>query len=536
MLGLTAVFAIYWLLASQLMKQKENELYIAGTAVSQIIETYINSSGALLQRIADSEALEKYHVSYNALALRAYLEPLLQRFDGIVITDNHGKNIVLGRGVPLARMDSFEPNANIRQDPNVTQVSTLVDSDGTVYLLFSYDYVNYFDEPVASIRATASAERILPAIVDFIAAAKVRVSVLDSAGQIVIDENFAGAARLDGRRGSHDPAAGGVRAAGFYNDVAFLGCDCVANVLSVANRDLTVFTVISREEYKKPLVRLRWIVVASAMILLLASLAVMGLLHESNYQVSENRLVESKMRFKNEFMAKMSHELRTPLNAIIGYSELVHEEMEERSPADLRADVEKITLSAKHLLHLINQILDIQKIEAGKMKIVLEAFSIDGLLQDTVDTMLPLAKRSRQDLVVRVPGTTQPIFSDMTKVRQILLNFLSNALKFSGEETRIEVELEIVREADQTWYWIHITDQGPGIDDKDVEKLFQEFSQLDTTSRQNNLGTGLGLAINKRLCELLGGQISIKSGKGKGTRVTVKLPAEWVQKKADNEP
>lgn len=529
-LSLVGAFGVYHLLASQLAKQKEHELFIAGTAVSQIIENYISSAGSMIERIADSEALEKYHVAYNALALRAYLEPLLQHFDGIAVTDARGQEVSVGQVIPMALSDDPEPTKKDADAPNTLNVSTLVRGTEISQLLFTYRYVNYFDEPIATIRASAAAIKFLPGILDFTTAARIRVSIVDDAGRVIIDQHPDRTSQSMTQPPRVSTAQTSARTAGFHNDVGFLDCDCVANVLPIAHRGLTVFTIIPREEYDSHLAQLRWTLLASALILLLTLVAIVGLLRESNYQLGENKLVESKIRFKNEFMAKMSHELRTPLNAIIGYSELLYEELDERRPHELRTDIDKIISSAKHLLHLINQILDIQKIEAGKMKLDLERFSIDALLQDTIDTMLPLAKRMRQDIIFNAPRTPQPIFSDITKVRQIVLNFLSNALKFSGENTKIEVVLESAREDERLWYWVRITDQGPGIEEKDLEKLFQEFTQLETTSKQHHLGTGLGLAINKRLCDLLGGEIFIDSEKNKGTRVSVKLPAEFVEK------
>lgn len=420
-----------------------------------------------------------------------------------------------------------------RRDNNRTYLSTMRDADGVPYFLFSYRAVDYFDEPIALIKALAAAPRLIPAIAAFAEAAKVQITIVDSAGEFVIDQRASPDVPSPHPFQPKQYQVKDIPQDGFVDNATFLGCDCVANAQPLEARGLVIVTSLPRHEFEATLTQLRWIVVTSVSVIGLGLVMILGLIKESNHRLNEKHLMESKVRFKSEFMAKISHELRTPLNAIIGYSELVFEELEERNTDELRQDLTRITTSANHLLHLINQILDLQKIEAGKMKLVFETFNIDALVQDTVDTMLPLAKRSKQLLQLQLTAIQQPVHTDMTKVRQVILNLLSNSLKFSGPGTRIDVILEVFNQQGRKWYRIHVQDQGPGIDEKDVGKLFKEFSQLDSTAHHNNQGTGLGLVINKRLCELLGARIAIKSAIGQGTRVTVELPAEPTEILAD---
>jgi signal transduction histidine kinase len=228
----------------------------------------------------------------------------------------------------------------------------------------------------------------------------------------------------------------------------------------------------------------------------------------------------------------MSHELRTPLNAIIGYSEMLMEEEEDRDQRDFIPDLRKIRASGKHLLALINDILDLSKIEAGKIELSPETFDVAGLIEDVASTVQPLIDKNANVLTIERAGDLGAVYADITKVRQILYNLLSNACKFTERGT---IALNAVREhADGAdWLLLSVRDTGIGMTDEQMAKLFQPFSQADIQTARKYGGTGLGLAITKRFCERMGGEISATSVYGRGTTFIVKLPLASPQVKAD---
>jgi len=233
---------------------------------------------------------------------------------------------------------------------------------------------------------------------------------------------------------------------------------------------------------------------------------------------------EAANRAKSQFLANMSHELRTPLNAIIGYSEMLQEDAEECGYAEIAPDLDKIRGAGKHLLGLINDILDISKIEAGKMALYLESFSLTQLLQDVTTTVHPLLAKNHNQLVVNPTPNLGNIHSDMTKVRQVLLNLLSNASKFTEAGT---ITLHVERFATPTGEQIAFTvsDTGIGMQPEHLEQLFQPFTQADASTTRKYGGTGLGLAISQRFCQMLGGNITVTSVLGRGSSFRMVLPA-----------
>jgi signal transduction histidine kinase len=234
---------------------------------------------------------------------------------------------------------------------------------------------------------------------------------------------------------------------------------------------------------------------------------------------------EEANRTKSQFLANMSHELRTPLNAIIGYSEMLHEEAEDLGQADFIPDLQKIQAAGKHLLGLINDVLDISKIEAGKMDLHLETFDIIPLFQDVVTTIGPLIEQNANTLEVRCAHDLGSMRADRIKVQQSLLNLLSNACKFTEQGT---ITLEAMREVenDTAWMTFRVTDTGIGMTPEQMGKLFQVFSQADESTTRKYGGTGLGLSISQRFCEMMGGKITVESELGKGSAFTIRLPAE----------
>jgi signal transduction histidine kinase/CheY-like chemotaxis protein len=239
---------------------------------------------------------------------------------------------------------------------------------------------------------------------------------------------------------------------------------------------------------------------------------------------SEQAALEASQA-KSEFLAKMSHELRTPLNAIIGYSEMLQEEAEDGGQDDWIPDLERIHSSGKHLLALINDILDLSKIEAGKMELYLEEFAVQPMLQEVVSTVGALVEKNRNTLSVELDPHLGSIYADLTKVRQGLFNLLSNASKFTTDGT---VKLRAWREsvAGAEWVRFEVSDTGIGMTPEQLAGLFQEFMQADASITRKYGGTGLGLVITRHFCEMMGGDVTAASEHGAGSTFTIRLPAQ----------
>jgi PAS domain S-box-containing protein len=253
---------------------------------------------------------------------------------------------------------------------------------------------------------------------------------------------------------------------------------------------------------------------------------------------------ESANRAKSQFLANMSHELRTPLNAIIGYSEMLQEEAEELEQTHFISDLEKIRLAGKHLLALISDILDLSKIEAGRMELYLETFELASVIQDVVQTIKPLVEKNNNRLEVQMPVDPGTMRADLTKVRQSLFNLLSNASKFtdqgtitltvermSDEDGKVKLENEfqsstLILHPSDEWFVFSISDSGIGMSPDQIEKLFEAFIQADASTTRKYGGTGLGLAITQRFSRMMGGDIAVKSTPGQGSTFTIWLPVE----------
>ncbi len=263
---------------------------------------------------------------------------------------------------------------------------------------------------------------------------------------------------------------------------------------------------------------------------------------------------EAANRAKSAFLANMSHELRTPLNAIIGYSEILLEESEELGSEEFIPDLQKIQIAGRHLLCLINDILDISKIEAGKMELYLETFEIPTLIDNVIATAKPLIQKNNNTLKSICPPDIGTLYADLTKIRQVLLNLLSNAAKFSNHGT---ITFEVSRDL----YWtpaapenssleetgkpmstdssagtpaspciiFQVTDTGIGMSPEQMNQIFNAFTQADPSTTRKYGGTGLGLAISQRFCEMMGGEISVSSQVGVGSTFTVRLRTVPVQ-------
>ncbi len=233
---------------------------------------------------------------------------------------------------------------------------------------------------------------------------------------------------------------------------------------------------------------------------------------------------ESANRAKSQFLANMSHELRTPLNAIIGYSEILIEDAQDSQDERTSTDLQKIQAAGKHLLGLINDVLDLSKIESGKMELYLETFDIEMLINDIVTTIQPLAEKKQNKLEVQIVNSLGKMHADLTKTRQILVNLLSNASKFTERGT---IRLEVCRdpENDQEWLFFNVCDDGIGMTPEQQKKLFQPFTQVDASTTRRFGGTGLGLTITKQFVEMMNGIINVVSEFGEGSTFTIQLPA-----------
>jgi PAS domain S-box-containing protein len=252
------------------------------------------------------------------------------------------------------------------------------------------------------------------------------------------------------------------------------------------------------------------------------------LVHAHEQAVQSNRI-------KNTFLANMSHELRTPLNAIIGYSELLQERAARSIAKDPTPDLEKISRAGKHLLAIINDLLDLSKIEAGKMQLVFETFCVASLVREVATIVQPLAARNANTLVVSTDGDLRTMRADATRLRQCLLNLLSNASKFTQDGTiRLDVTRDVTSDGDELVF--RVTDSGIGMTPEQVGRLFQAFSQADASTTRKYGGTGLGLAITRKICQLMGGDVSVESTAGEGSTFTMRIPATIGEAPGDATP
>ncbi len=229
-------------------------------------------------------------------------------------------------------------------------------------------------------------------------------------------------------------------------------------------------------------------------------------------------------RTKSQFLANMSHELRTPLNAVIGIAEMLHEDAEDDGLDDFIEPLDRINNAGKHLLNLINEILDLSKIEAGKIEMVSEDFEVKSMLDEVATMVQPLAKKNTNTLTVDCAEDVGQMHADSTRVRQIVFNLLSNACKFTEDGT-VTVTVRREAAAGSDYLSFAVADTGIGISEEQMARLFQEFSQADASTTRKYGGTGLGLTISQRLCKLMGGDIAVESEPNVGTTFTATLPA-----------
>ena len=237
---------------------------------------------------------------------------------------------------------------------------------------------------------------------------------------------------------------------------------------------------------------------------------------------------------KSKFLANMSHELRTPLNAIIGYSELLAEDAEDEGLDTMMEDLKKINDSGKHLLGLINDILDLSKIEAGKLELFLTDFDVSGVITVLQSVGEPLAAKNGNKLVINTPADIGSMHSDETRLRQCLLNLMSNACKFTENGTVSLISQSVVVNGED-WLSFEISDTGIGMSADQLDKVFAEFTQAEGDTTAKFGGTGLGLSITKQLVEMMNGSISVESEVGKGSTFRLRVPRQVVHPAVDDE-
>jgi CheY-like chemotaxis protein/nitrogen-specific signal transduction histidine kinase len=237
--------------------------------------------------------------------------------------------------------------------------------------------------------------------------------------------------------------------------------------------------------------------------------------------------LEIASRHKSEFLASMSHELRTPLNAIIGLSELLTDNAARFGTEKALEPLRRVLGAGRHLLNLINDILDLSKIEAGRMDLTLESVAIGPVLEDVLGTARPLAEQNNNALELDCPDGIGSVHADTMRLRQILLNLLSNACKFT-KDGAVRLRIARAEESGQHWVDFAVSDTGIGMTEEQLGRLFREFSQADASTARQFGGSGLGLVISRRLCRLMGGDITATSAPSEGSTFTVRLPTEAV--------
>ncbi len=241
--------------------------------------------------------------------------------------------------------------------------------------------------------------------------------------------------------------------------------------------------------------------------------------------------VESATKVKSAFLASMSHELRTPLNAIMGYSELLKDELEDEGMEDFTPDLEKIRWAGKHLVTLINDIMDLSNLEAGSMELLLQPFSVSNLLDEVRAAIMPLVERSGNALNIEVEQGLGEVLADQTRVKQIIFILLSNACKFTDQGS---ITLRMRQEQDCLLF--SVSDTGIGITREQQALIYEPFKQADATTTKKHDGAGLGLALAKYLTEMMHGSIMVESEAGQGTTFEVRLPVLIDQQDARAEP
>ena len=247
-------------------------------------------------------------------------------------------------------------------------------------------------------------------------------------------------------------------------------------------------------------------------------------LMELNKQLSKaSRLSNDANNAKSQCLANMSHELRSPLNAIIGFSELILEEYNNLEEDEVLLDVERIHSSARYLLVIINDILDLSKIEAGKTELMLDNFALSDLLMDIKSMVQPMIDKNTNHFILDHDNNLYNVLWDELKVRQIIINLISNSAKFT-KNGKIILEVKNYIEKNEKYILLKVVDTGIGMSSSEIENIFSPFIQTKSSSFVDQKGTGLGLSITKKYCEMMNGTVSCESVLDKGTTFTIKIP------------
>jgi signal transduction histidine kinase len=233
----------------------------------------------------------------------------------------------------------------------------------------------------------------------------------------------------------------------------------------------------------------------------------------------KNELLEAANRHKSQFLANVSHELRTPLNSIIGFTRLVLRKTEGQVEKLQKENLQKVLISSEHLLNLINGLLDLAKIESGKMEAYVETFKLDEIVRVATTTVEPMLKNGRVRLITEIAPNIPPLKTDRDKLKQAILNLLSNAVKFTENG-----EIKVAAWPENGNLKLAVSDTGIGMKKEALDLIFEEFRQADMSSTRRYGGTGLGLAIVKRFITLMGGEIAVDSEIGKGSKFTITIP------------
>ena len=237
----------------------------------------------------------------------------------------------------------------------------------------------------------------------------------------------------------------------------------------------------------------------------------------------KSKQLEQASQHKSQFLANMSHELRTPLNAIIGFTEILREDARDLKREDELEPLDRVLSAGRHLLALINDILDLTKIETGRMELHLESFPLGPLIEGVAQAIEPMASKNGNRLIVDCPAGLGIVHADQTRLRQVLLNIANNASKFT-EQGRIIISAQPQRIDERDWIIIGVTDTGIGMTEGQIGRLFQQFFQADTSFTRKYGGAGLGLAISRHFCLMMGGDITVESEPGRGSTFTIRLP------------
>jgi len=244
-------------------------------------------------------------------------------------------------------------------------------------------------------------------------------------------------------------------------------------------------------------------------------------LQRSNKLLFEaNKQLKKTTDAKSAFLASMSHELRTPLNTIIGFSELMIDEVPGEINEEQRQCLNDVLSSSKHLLSLINEVLDLSKIESGKVELRLSNIILTKVIESLKSTLMPILASRKQSLDIKIEEGLPSVYTDKAKLRQVLLNLLTNAIKFTSDGGKLKIEA--IRDGD--WCQVSVIDNGTGIKKEDQERIFEPFTQIDALPEEKREGTGLGLALTKQLVEMCGGKIWVESEYGKGSQFTFTVP------------